>query len=173
MYLNVMGNVHAVCRAIGKPKYTEEVGEKRVELTKVTARAVEMTPDGKQSLTLILLFFGQMAIPAMKIDINDTLVIDGREEVRSTFQRGKNLLERSVLVEAWQPQDNDPCGMAQELKVRREVAVRRFEYRDLMAEFLTNWKPTIIKWVVNYFNELRGKTNSENKNSEKKDADNT
>ena len=168
MYLNVMGNVHAVCRAIGKPKYTEEVGEKRVELTKVSARAVEMTPDGKQSLVLNLLFFGQMAIPAMKIDINDTLVIDGREEVRTAFQRGKNLLERSVLVEAWQPQDNDPCGMAQELKARREVAVRRFEYRDLMAEFLTSWKLTIIKWVVDYFNELRG-----NKNSEKKDADNT
>lgn len=168
MYLNFQGNVHTVCRVIGKPKYTEETGEKRVELTKVSARAVEMTPDGKQSLVLNLLFFGQMAIPAMKIDINDTLVIDGREEVRSTFQRGKNLLERSVLVEAWQPQDNDPCGMAQELKARREVAVRRFEYRDLMAEFLTSWKPTIIKWVVGYFNELRG-----NKNSEKKDADNT
>lgn len=163
MYLNVMGNVHAVCRAIGKPKYTEEVGEKRVELTKVSAKAVEMTPDGKQSLVLTLLFFGQMAIPAMKIDINDTLVIDGREEVRTAFQRGKNLLERSVLVEAWQPQDNDPCGMAQELKARREVAVRRFEYRDLMAEFLTSWKQTIIKWVVEYYNELRGKTNSEKK----------
>lgn len=168
MYQNIQGNVHTVCKVIGKPKYAEEVGAKRVEMTKVPAKATEMTPDGKQYVSLILLFYGELAIPAMKIDIGDNLIIDGREEVRTAFQRGRNLLERSLLVEAWDQQDNDPCGIKQELKVRHEISVRKIEYRDLMAEFLTSWKQTIIKWVADYYNELRGKTNSE-----KKESDNT
>ena len=166
MYLNAMGNVHTVCKVIGKPKYAEEVGAKRVEMTKVPAKATEMTPDGKQYVSLILLFYGELAIPAMKIDIGDNLIIDGREEVRTAFQRGRNMLERNLLVEAWDQQDNDPCGIKQELKVRHEISVRKIEYRDLMAEFLTNWKQTIIKWVMDYIAALR------EKNTEKKDDEN-
>ena len=169
MYLNFTGNVHAVCSAVTKPEYREEAGERRVEMTKVVAKCKEMTPDGMQTVSLQLLFFEALAIPAMKIDVGSVLVIDGRETSKEFFSYGKHRLERTLVVEDWHFRDIDPGGILEELKERKGISQREHELRKLFAELLTQARPAIIAWVRKELGLPCGETAAETPETEKKE----
>ena len=163
MYLNFTGNVLAVCVAAKKPEYTEEAGARRVEVTRLPAKCKELTPDGLQTVSLDLLFFEGLAIPAMKIDMGQVLVVMGRESSKEYFKYKKYSLERTLVVEAWWFRELDPGGMLEGLKMRREMNARQDEFRELFAQFLTEAKPSILKWVYDANNHKEEDDNNEPK----------
>ena len=165
MYINQGGNVFCVCTAVTKPTYKEESGEKRVELAYLNAKCREASPEGTQTVSLDLLFYGTAAIPAMKIAPGHTLVIAGRESSKEAFAWGKHKLNRTVIVDWWGFREIDPGGILDELKARREIFTREREFREMFAEFLTEAKPSIIKWIMDYSKEMR-EANSNDKGSE-------
>lgn len=152
----MQGNVHAVCFAVKDPEYRESVGERGCEMTKVVAMCKEMTPDGMQTVSLDLIFYDSLAIPAYKIGVGNWIVIDGRESSKEYFSRQKYKLERTVIVEYWNFRIIDPGGMAEELKVRHEIAAKDREYRELLAEYMTELKPSILQWFTDWIRENIG-----------------
>ena len=148
MYINSTGNVVCTCVAITKPIYKEESGEMRSELTYIIGKCRESSPEGTQTVTLDLNFYGNLAIPAMKIDAGQSLVIFGRERSEEKMVFGKYRLKRTVIVDCWLFRDIDPGGMLDELKMRREMALRDKEFRELFAQYLTECRPAIVKWVL-------------------------
>ena len=155
MYINDHGNVLATCTITSKPTYIEDAGAKREEMTYIFAKCWETSPEGTQTVSVKLFFIGALAIPAMKLEPNKTLLIAGRERSKESVHWGRNRLERTVLVDYWSPREIDPCGMLEELKQRRENAAREKEYRELFAEYLTEAKPSILQWVVEYIRAAR------------------
>ena len=166
MYINNYGNVAAPCYIVSKPTYMEESGAKRVELTYANGKCRENSPEGTQTVAVRLLFYENFAIPAMKISPGQMLVILGRERAQETRHWGKDKLERTVIVDWWALREIDPCGMLQELEKRREIAVREKEFKEMFAEFLTEAKPTILKWMTEALMALRKDITA------KKDGDN-
>lgn len=152
MYLNMNGNVATVCVAVTKPEYREEVGEKRLELTKVFAKCREATPDGEQIVNVDLLFYSGMAIPAMRISPGMTLFVVGRESPKEFMQRGKMVLERSLYVTCWMARDIDPLGMLEELKARKATKTREQELKLAFWEFLN--LPQIKELLFQWFKEF-------------------
>lgn len=148
MYLNVQGNVTAICVITKSPTYKEEAGESKVEMTKACAKCQEMTREGMQVVPLDLIFFKDLALPAMKIKFADVIQVWGRESSRENARRGKNFLDRTLIVEAWRPRVTDPMGMAKELEVRMEINARDNELRHLFAQYMTECKPLIREWVT-------------------------
>lgn len=163
MYVNQNGNVVCICSAVGMPEYREEAGAKHTEITLLQARCREESADGTQTVALTLLFFGNMAIPAMKITSGQVLVVMGRERSNSMYVWGKHRLDRTLFVDWWDFRCIDPGGMLTELSTRREIAVKDREYRQILAEYLTEIKPTIIKWVFDEMKRLK----AENANKQK------
>ncbi len=148
MYININGNVIASCLAFTNPVYQEEAGEHRVEMTKAFAKCKESTPDGMQTVNLNLLFFNNLALPAMKIAAGTNLIIFGRESTKERLSYGKHSLERNVFVDSWFPRVIDPLNMLEELKVKRTLEAQKEEQKLMFAAMLTQCKPTIIQWVI-------------------------
>lgn len=159
MYMNNHGNVLALCIISSKPQYREEVGERKTELTKVYAKANEATPDGMQTVNLNLLFYGGLAIPAMKISPGMTLLVAGRVQSQERFERGKNVLERSLYVVWWDARDIDPLGVLEELKVRRETKTREQELKLAFWDFLNlpQIKELLFKWFMEFVEDYKAK----------------
>ena len=154
MYLNNAGNVFAVCTVVSTPEYKEEVGEKRLELTKAYAKCTEMTPDGKQNVGVNLMFFSALALPAMKIAPGMKLLVAGCQETEERYVYGRNRLEHTLYVEWWSARVIDPLGLEAELRTRREIDSKVNDLRLLFAQFLTECKPTIGNWVKAWVMEI-------------------
>lgn len=167
MYVNYYGNVIADCVIVTSPKYKEEVGEHRRELTTVFAKSKEATPEGLQTVNLNLLFFSAFAIPAMKLSPTMCIVIGGREAVQEAYQKGKTVLERTLYIDWWMPRDIDPVGHLEELKVRREIQTRETEFKNIFWDWLQQCKALILKW----FNEWK-EAPDEGGENEKRNSDN-
>ena len=165
MYLNVTGNVAATCTITSKPAYMEECGVKRQEATYCYAKCRECSPEGTLTVTVKLLFFENMAIPAMKIAPGQTLFVLGRERAQEKTNWGKIRLEHTLIVDYWDFREIDPAGMLEELKQRREIDTRQKEFRTMFAEFLTEAKPSIIKWVMDAAREMRKENTKKEGNS--------
>lgn len=155
MYISFHGNSFADCVIVTSPKYQEEVGEYRTELTTADAKCKEQTPDGVQSVNFRLCFFGAFAIPAMRLKAGMCIVLAGREVVQERFSHGKNVLDRQIYVDWWQARDIDPLGHLEELKVRRENTIREEENRKQFAHWLTQCKEVIIGWVAEWMKEMK------------------
>lgn len=155
MYINYFGNVFCDCVILGKPKYQEEAGEYRQEMTKATAKCKEQTPDGVQQVNLNLLFFGAFAIPAMKITSGLCIVVAGREKTNNLKQKGHYILERTIFVDWWTPREADPVGMLSELKARREITVREKEFKEIFWEWLNlpTCRELVMGWLQDWLKE--------------------
>lgn len=169
MYLNMNGNVAAVCVVASKPEYREEVGERKMEMTKVYAKCKESTPDGPQVVNLDLLFYGGLAIPAMKISSGMTLIVFGRESPKERFTKGKYTLERSLFVTGWSARDIDPLGNLEELKVRREIKTRDRELKETFWEWLNlpQIKSLLNQWFLEFLEGYKESMKRNANNSEK------
>ena len=153
-YINYQGNIFADCAIVNKPKYREEVGEYKKELTKVFAKCREQTPEGVQTVNLDLCFFSALAIPAMKLTPGMCIIVLGRESTKELYTRGKNTLERTVIVDWWTAREIDPVGMLEELKARRMISSKEKELQQMVAEWLEKCLPIII---ANVAEEIKNK----------------
>ena len=155
MYINYFGNVFCDCVVVGKPKYQEEAGEYRKEMTRVSAKCKEQTPNGVQQVNLNLYFFDSFAIPAMKISSGMCIVAAGRERTNSTKSKGHYYLDRTVFVDWWTPRESDPIGMLTELKARREITVREKEFKEIFWEWLNlpACRELVMGWLAAWFKE--------------------
>ena len=168
MYANVCGNVVCVCTLTSMPVYREEAGEKRLELTSVAAKAIEASPEGTQTVFITVLFYTVMAIPAKALKAGDVIVVFGREASKEKFLRGRYKLNRTVIADFWMPRWIDPFGTIMNLQIRRDVALKEREYKELMAEHLTAARPAIVRMVLD---ALLAMKNGDNSNAEKKDGE--
>ena len=155
MYINVHGNVFCDCIIATTPIYKEHFGEYQREMTRCIGKCKEQTPEGLQSVNLNLLFFSAFAVPAMKISPGMCIVVAGREASEERFFGGKNVLDRTLVVDWWQARDIDPLGHLEELKVRRENTIREEENRKQFARWLTQCKGVIIGWVADWMKEMK------------------
>ncbi len=148
MYLNVHGNAVCVCTITGTPQYLEESGEHREELTRADAKCLESSPEGTQTVFMSVLFYKTMAIPAKALKPGDVIVVLGREMSKETVQRGRHRLSRTLIADFWFPRWIDPLGLVMNLQIRRDVALKAREYKELMAEHLTEARPAIVRMVL-------------------------
>ena len=168
MYVNANGNVVCVCTITSMPVYLEESGEKKVELTRMAAKTIENSPEGTQTVFMSVLFYTVLAIPAKALKPGDVIVVLGREMSKEKVQWGRHKLDRTVIVDFWIPRWIDPLGLIMNLQIRRDVALKAREYKEMMAEHLTEARPAIVQMVVDAIKIKRTENNS---NSEKKDGD--
>ena len=166
MYLSVHGNTICVCTLTTQPMYLEETGEYKQELTRIGAKALELSPEGTQTIFMTVLFYKNMAIPAKALKAGDVIVVFGREMSKEKFQWGKHKLERTVIADFWIPRWIDPLGMITNLQVHRDATIKEREYKTILAEYLTECKPAIIQWVVDYFKSMKAANNSKQKDGE-------
>ena len=159
MYINVEGNVACTCYTVSKPEYYEESGEKRVEQTRISAKAKQSSPDGTMTVNIELLFFGNKAIPAAKLNYGDRIIVLGRESSREVMKNHRFVIARTVMVDWWFPQIVDPMNYLQELSVRREMDIRSREYRENFWDFLNaeSCKELVHRWVQEWIEEERKK----------------
>lgn len=159
MYVNQTGNVVADCVITGVPQYNEEYGVYKRELTKVVASCKENSPEGTQTVNLVLYFFSGFAIPAMKLNKGMTIVLMGREISHEAMYRGKYVLERKVVVDWWTPREIDPMGMLEELKARREIKTREQEMKETFWSWLNlaPCKELILGWIAEWAAQQRAK----------------
>lgn len=153
MWISVEGNSFGQCVIASNPKYQEEVGEHKSELTTCNAKAKQSTPDGVQTVSLTLFFWSGMAIPAMKLKAGTNIMVAGRSTSREFSIRQVHALETKVYVDWWEPRNPDPLGIVEELKVRHEFKVREDEMKILFAQFLTQSKGAILTWMKDWFKE--------------------
>ena len=166
MYLNVNGNVALVCTLTSQPMYLEVTGAYKQELTRIAAKCMENSPEGTQTIFMTVLFYTNLAIPAKALKAGDVIVVFGREMSKEKFQWGKHKLERTVIADFWIPRWIDPLGMITSLQVHRDAAIKEREYKTILAEYLTECKPAIIQWVVDYFKAMKAANNSNKKDGE-------
>ena len=159
MYINVEGNVICTCYTVSKPDYIEEAGEKRVEMTRISAKAKQSSPDGTMTVNIELLFFENKAIPAAKLNYGDRIIVLGRESSREIMKNHRFVIARTVMVDWWFPQIVDPMNYLQELSVRREMDIRSREYRENFWDFLNaeSCKELVHRWVQEWIEEERKK----------------
>lgn len=153
-YINHYGNVFCDCIAVSKPKYHEQFGVYEAEMTELSARCKENTPEGIQSVNLNLQFYGQFAIPAMKIPAGMCLVVFGREVTKQRLTGGRNILDRMLVVDWWTAREKDPLGMLAELSERRTIATREKELKEIFASWLNDCMPVIVQTVIGKIKEL-------------------
>lgn len=152
-YINYHGNVFCDCIVVSKPKYHEKYGVYESEMTEISARSKENTPEGIQSVNLNLQFYGQFAIPAMKIPMAMCLVVFGREATKQRLTGGRNILERTLVVDWWTAREKDPLGMLEELRERRTIATREKELKEIFASWLNDCMPVITQTVIDKIRE--------------------
>ena len=155
MYVNANGNVVCVCTITSMPVYLEESGEKKVELTRMAAKCIESSPEGTQTVFMSVLFYTVLAIPAKALKPGDVIVVLGREMSKEKVQWGRHKLDRTVIVDFWIPRWIDPLGLIMNLQIRRDVALKAREYKEMIAEYLTECKPAIVQWVAEYFKSMK------------------
>lgn len=172
MYINIQGNVFAVCRTVAKAQYYEESGQNRKELTRISVIAKEKTAYNVQDVPLELLFYEDMAIPAMKIGAGQYLEVTGHEMSREKRIYGRNKLRRTLIVTSWRFREIDPGAMQEALKTRREIAAREKEFRQLFAEYLTECKPYIVNWVLEAAKEESRKREEQQEQEQEQDEGN-
>lgn len=148
MYINIQGNVFAICTITSDSMFVEEFGEYKKDMTTMFASCKEQTPDGLMTVFLKLSFYGNMAIPASKIGKGACVAVAGREKTREYRAAGKNQLERNLMVEWWVPRNIDPLGAMAKLKAIQEANAGEMESRKQFAHYLNMSKTVVQKWAL-------------------------